>query len=83
MNSRTLMILGGVVLAAIIITNIFTGDKNVLSEPTRLFAGIAWCFSERANKLPEVFHALSVKIIYALSRFSAIFAFLPRRSRKK
>ncbi len=32
MNSRTLMILGGVVLAAIIITNIFTGDKNVLSE---------------------------------------------------
>ncbi len=32
MNSRTLLILGGIVLAAIIVTNIFTGDKDILTE---------------------------------------------------
>jgi multidrug efflux pump subunit AcrA (membrane-fusion protein) len=32
MNSRTLLILGGIVLAAIIVTNIFKGDKDVLIE---------------------------------------------------
>ena len=32
MNSRTLLILGGLVLVAIIVTNIFTGDKDILAE---------------------------------------------------
>lgn len=32
MNSRTLLILGGIVLTAIIVTNIFTGDKDILTE---------------------------------------------------
>lgn len=32
MNSRTLMILGGIVLVAIIVTNIFTGNKNTALE---------------------------------------------------
>ncbi len=32
MNSRTLLILGSIVLAAIILTNIFKGDKDILAE---------------------------------------------------
>ncbi len=32
MNSRTLLILGGIVLVAIIVTNIFTGNKNAALE---------------------------------------------------
>lgn len=32
MNSRTLLILGGIVLIAIIVTNIFKGDKDILAE---------------------------------------------------
>lgn len=32
MNSRTLMILGGIVLVAIIVTNIFTGNKDAALE---------------------------------------------------